>query len=213
MQSEKFEQAAGILEGNNTNEIQETSHAYVLSPQNIRKNSAQYWKSKFMSAQALIEESHEKNLQLDQIPGLLTINKITPKRTETNVRVTQVCGSMEGKHMLQVVKSIREEKSCKVEAKKAKENQKLNDRAAFYKCKEACMCHKSKCEASGLKECSSCHNVLRSICGKVGCGKNGKRPMMIYPSVGRKINARQSVNNENDSEDTKSSSDSSEDEF
>ena len=46
MQSEKFEQAAGILEGNNTSEVQETPHAYVLSPQNIRKNSALYWKSK-----------------------------------------------------------------------------------------------------------------------------------------------------------------------
>ena len=74
------------------------------------------------------------------------------------------------------------------------------------------MCHKSKCEASGLKECSSCHNVLRSIGGKVGCRKNGKRPMMIYPSVGREINVRQSVNKENDSKDSKSSSDSSEDE-
>ena len=61
MQTEKFEQAAGILEGNN-NEVPETPHAYVLSPQNTRKNSALYWKS------------NEKNVQLDQIPGLLTIN-------------------------------------------------------------------------------------------------------------------------------------------
>ena len=44
MQTEKIEQAAGILEGNNTNEVSETPHAYVLSPQNIRKNSALYWK-------------------------------------------------------------------------------------------------------------------------------------------------------------------------
>ena len=157
-----------------------------------------------MSAQDLVEESNEKNVQLDQIPDLLTINKITPKRTETNVRVVQVCESMQGKDMLQVVKSTSEEKSWNVEGKKAKKIQKLNDTAAFYKCKETCMCHKSKCEASGFKECSSCHNVLRSICGKVGCRKNGKRPMMIYPSVGRKINVRQSVNKENDSEDSKS---------
>ena len=89
MQTEKFEQAAGILEGNKTNEVPETPHAYVLSPQNIRKNSALYWKSKFMSAQVLVEESNEKNVHLDQIPGLLTINKITPKRTETNIRVAK----------------------------------------------------------------------------------------------------------------------------
>ena len=108
MQTEKIEQAAGILEGNNNNEVPETPHAYVLSPQNIRKNSALYWKS------------NEKNVQLDQIPGLLIIKKITPKRTETNVWVAQVCGSMQGKDMLEVVKSIRQEKSRNVEAKKAK---------------------------------------------------------------------------------------------
>ena len=96
--------------------------------------------------------------------------------------------------------------------RKQKKNQKLNDRATFHQCMETCMCHKSKCEASGLKQCSSCHNVLRSICGKVGCRENGKRPVMIYPSVGRNINVRQSVKKENDSEDSKSSSDSSEDE-
>ena len=116
---QKFEQAAGIPEGNNTNEVPETPNAYVLSPQNIRKNSALYWKSKFMSAQVVVEESNEKNLQINQIPGLLTINKITPKRRETNVRLTQVCASVQGKDMLQEVKSIRE-KSRNVEAKKAK---------------------------------------------------------------------------------------------
>ena len=72
-----------------------------------------------MLAQVPFEKSNEKNLQLDQIPGLLTINKITPKRIQTNVRVAQVCGSMQGKDMLQVVKSIREEKSRNVEAEKA----------------------------------------------------------------------------------------------
>ncbi|CAB4012717.1 Hypothetical predicted protein [Paramuricea clavata] len=64
MQKDKFEQAEGILDGNHTNEVPATSHAYVLSPQNIWKNSALYWKSKCMSAQAFIEESHERSLQL-----------------------------------------------------------------------------------------------------------------------------------------------------
>ena len=117
---QKFEQAAGIPEGNNTNEVPETLNAYALSPQNIRKNSALYWKSKFMSAQVVVEESNEKNLQINQIPGLLTINKITPKRTETNVGVTQVCASVQGKDMLQEVKLIREKKSRNVKGKKAK---------------------------------------------------------------------------------------------
>ena len=79
MQTEKIEQAASILEGNNTNEVPETPHAYVLSPQNIRKNFALYWKSKFMSAQVLVEESNEKNLQLDQISAFLQSTRLLRK--------------------------------------------------------------------------------------------------------------------------------------
>lgn len=210
MQKDKFHQAAGILEDVHAIEVPATSRTDVLSPKNIRKNSALYWETKFKSAQALIEATREKNLELDQIPGLLTINKITPKKAKSNVRVTQVCGSMEGKDMLQVVKSIKQEKARKVEAQKAKENQKVNDREAFYKCKETCTCHKSKCEASGLKECSSCHNILRSVCGKAACRKNGKRPLMISSAVG-KTNTCKSVNKECDTDDSASSNDNSED--
>ncbi len=80
MQKDKFHQAAGILEENSKPKVEVSSHTDVISPKNIWKNSALYWKTKFMSAQARIEESHESSLQLEQIPGLLTINKITPKK-------------------------------------------------------------------------------------------------------------------------------------
>jgi hypothetical protein len=119
---------------------------------------------------------------------------------------------MEGKNILQVVKLIKEDKAYKVEAQRAKENQKLKDRAAFYKCKKTCTCHKSKCDASGLKECSSCHNILQSICGKAACQKNRKRPIMIYPSAVGSSNACGRVNQENDT-DSESGNDYSEDEF
>ena len=151
-----------------------------------------YWKSKFLSAQSLIEETHERSLQLGHIPGLLTIKKIKAKKTETNIRVTQVCGSMEGKNILQVVKSIKDKKAQKAKAQVEKENQKLKERESFYRCKERCICQKPKCEASGLNECSSCHNIIRSNCGKAACRKNGECPIMINSSA-VVTNARKSL--------------------
>ena len=37
--------------------------------------------------------------------------------------------------------------------------------------------------ASGLKECMSCHNILRSVCTKTSCKQNGERPVMIMAAV------------------------------
>jgi len=99
-----------------------------------------------MAAQALIEDAHEKSINLNEIPGLLTIKKITPKRNEVNTRVTQVCGSMEGKDMLKVVKSIKDQKKKKIQAQKEKEDQKLSEKETFYKCKDRCGCHSIPCE-------------------------------------------------------------------
>ena len=40
------------------------------------------------------------------------------------------------------------------------------DRQAFYKCKFECVCKTVNCAALGLKECTSCANILRSVCSK-----------------------------------------------
>jgi len=135
-----------------------------------------------MAAQALIEDAHEKSINLNEIPGLLTIKKITPKRNEVNTRVTQVCGSIEGKDMLKVVKSIKDQKKKKIQAQKEKEDQKLSEKETFYKCKDRFGCHSIPCEALKLKECPYCHNILRSVCGKLACRNNGERPVMIVCS-------------------------------
>lgn len=108
MQNDKFEQAAGIIQSN-VAAVSSSPIDMICSPKHVRKNTAVYWKAKYMAAQALIEDVHEKSINLNEIPGLLTIKKITPKRNEVNTRVTQVCGSMEGKDMLKVVKSIKDQ--------------------------------------------------------------------------------------------------------
>ena len=38
----------------------------------------------------------EKSISLQEIPNLLPVTKITPKKNKENIRVTQVHGSMEG---------------------------------------------------------------------------------------------------------------------
>ena len=43
---------------------------------------------------------------------------------------------MEGKNMLEVVKSIKDKKTQKEKALVEKENQKLKERESFYRCKE-----------------------------------------------------------------------------
>ena len=51
----------------------------------------------------------EKSISLKEIPNLLPVTKITPKKNKENIRVTQVHGSMEGKKILEKVSAIKDE--------------------------------------------------------------------------------------------------------
>ena len=48
----------------------------------------------------------EKSISLQEIPNLLPVTKITPKKNKENICVTQVHGSMEGKKILEKVSAI-----------------------------------------------------------------------------------------------------------
>ena len=54
----------------------------------------------------------------DDIPGLLTVQKKKRPNPSKPVRVTQVCGSMEGQNVLEKVLLAQEEKKEKEEKKK-----------------------------------------------------------------------------------------------
>lgn len=69
-----------------------------------------YWKEKFEMAQQTIRDCEEKSIQLENIPGLLTIQKMKPKQASKFTRVTQVHGSMKGKEVVGKVKRINEAK-------------------------------------------------------------------------------------------------------
>ena len=136
------------------------------SPKHLRKGLAMYWKAKFEMAQQLIHNCNEKSLQLEEIPGLLTVQKVKPKQlTKSSTRVIQVPhGSMEAKDVINLVKSIKEQKEQNVKSKEIQIKKKEKDKDDFYRCKSKCICKEDRCLATGLKECPSCHSILRSVC-------------------------------------------------
>ena len=99
MQQEKFFQAENLMD------IEKSAHSPVpsssspapssptlspASPKHLRKESAMYWKAKSEVAQQLIHDCNEKSLRLEEIPGLLTVQKVKPKQlTKSSTRVTQ----------------------------------------------------------------------------------------------------------------------------
>ena len=134
-------------------------------------------------ARQTIRDCDVKSIRLENIPGLLTIQKIKPKQASKSTRVTQVHGSMEGKEVIKVVKRINEDKQKTLQLKQDEMKAKEKEKEDFYRCKRKCVCKEHKCPATDLKECPSCHSILRSICSKACCKINGKKPEMILPAA------------------------------
>ena len=134
-------------------------------------------------SQSFIEESYEKSLNLAEVPGLLSVNRVKPKevnQTKTT-RVTNVHGSMEAQDVLSKVASLEGEKQKKICDSEEKEKHKLQEKELFYRCKLQCSCVK-ECLAKSLKECSQCHSILKSVCSKMACRIDNKKPAMILPA-------------------------------
>ena len=74
----------------------------------------------------------------------------------------------------------------------------------FYCCKTNRVCGEAPYAAKGVKMCSKCHNILRSICSKVTCrDENGKKPNMVKPACenGEILNEVAKVDSEGDERD------------
>ena len=188
MQQEKFFQAENLMD------IEKSAHSPVpssswpapssstlspASPKHLRKGSAMYWEAKLEVAQQLIYDCNEKSLRLEEIPGLLTVQKVKPKQLTKSS--TQVHGSMEAKDVINLVKSIKEQKEQKVKSKEIQTEKKEKGKEDFYRCKNKCVCKEDRCLATGLKECPSCHSILRSVYSKARCKVDGKKPKMLLP--------------------------------
>jgi len=116
-----------------------------------RFGSVGYWKFLYEQSQNVIQESYEKSMKIDEIPGLLTYRKVKPKEIlKTNTRITNVHGSMEAQDFLKKVEVIEEEKTKKEQGKI--ENQARKE--SFYRCKTKCACKEDQCAAKNLKRMS-----------------------------------------------------------
>ena len=181
MQQNKFLQAAICIEGESSGESSGAS-SLPTSPAH-RKGSAACWKAKFNQSQELIQNLNEKSISLEEVPGLMTIEKVKLKLSKTTRRVTQVHGSMQGKEVLKMVESIKKKKDEEQKIKEDKIQKQENERRLFHLCKLRCVCQQGKCAALGLKECPHCHSILRSVCSNAACVQDGKKPVMIMPDA------------------------------
>ena len=79
------------------------------------------------------------------------------------IRVTQVCGSMTGKRLLDTVKDIQLRAQEKQKKQQEAKNKKVKDIEAFLlRCKEKCTCTTEECYAKNLKL------PILSQCNEVG---------------------------------------------
>ena len=162
MQQDKFRRAEALLEPT-VSSPPSSSHSTVVlsSPVGVRKGTSGYYLHKLNESLDLIDKLQSTSVTPDEIPGLLSIRKIAPKKTKAK-RVTQVCGSMRANEMLAKVQEIKAQEKEKEEKRKINA-QKEDLKITFIHCKDMCVCEgKNKCAAAGLKMCEVCNNVLRS---------------------------------------------------
>ena len=96
--------------------------------------------------------------------GVLKVNKIKPRETRKPVRLTQVCGSMDGKNVCELLQ-VRQHEKIKRETKKKNQIEKKEDeKEKFLRCKVKCNCESMKCVVLGLKFCPSYYDVMQSVC-------------------------------------------------
>ncbi|XP_047127882.1 uncharacterized protein LOC124808783 [Hydra vulgaris] len=199
MQQDKFARAALFIGTPKGVTLSTTIHGrYTINSPYKRKNSAQYWKKKFERLQELIQELSEKSIQLEEIPGLLTVQKVKPKISKLTTRVTQVHGSMKGKNVLDLVKVIQDNKNQEIKDKEERRWNKEKQKEAFLRCKNECNCGESVYHAIKLQQCSSCHNVQRSVCGKLSCKVDGKKPMFLAAAATNNLLKRKVIEHESD---------------
>ena len=174
MQQDKFETAARLMTPPVSESLQTSA---IESPQDLRKGSAAYWKSKYES---LKDANSPNEINIEEVPGFMPINIVKPKKDQEKLtRATLVHGSLHGTEILKIVKEIKQKKVDAEEKKEKKKEDQLNLIERFIRCKDQCVCLQVPCMAAGLKRCTICHNVLKSNCTKSSCrGESGEKPKM-----------------------------------
>ena len=80
------------------------------------------------------------------------------------MKITQICGPMEGKDVVNTADALKKKKEKQAQAKEAKIEKKRERKGDVLQMQRKSVCGNSKCNAIGLKECPKCHDVLHSVC-------------------------------------------------
>ena len=114
MHQDKFHLAEQCLDqtpvSSNNEQLVSSGVESIESPEKFRKFSSLAIGNKFNQAIAIINELHKKSIVLSEISNFLTVQKVKPKLSKENVRVTQQYGSMKANKMIEAVKEIKEKK-------------------------------------------------------------------------------------------------------
>ena len=181
MQKEKFKAAEALLSNSldNDNGKDPSPTPGTKRRRGCTKASLE---EELEKAKMRIEELEKQPITPDEIDGFFHFEKVRPVKTK-NVRVTQVHGSLDGSQVLEMREKIEAEKKEKQTRKEMSMIEKETRAELFIKCRESCVCSKDLCNASGLKQCSSCKDVIKSHCSKAKCKKtDGTKPDMLIPA-------------------------------
>ena len=83
MQQDQFPSAERIIEAEQAprpSSLPSTDSIIVSSLKYVRKDSALYWKMKYEIMQEIVHETNKKAINLNEILGLLPINKVKPNK-------------------------------------------------------------------------------------------------------------------------------------
>ena len=102
--------------------------------------------------------------------------------------MTQICGSLTAQNVIEKACEIKEKKNAAEMKKGEKMASKRQQLENFLRCKDVCVCQEAKCVASGFKQCTSCHAVMKSNCSKMKCKSNdGQKPTMELVDYDKKV--------------------------
>ena len=124
MQKDKFAREEAVTQLTPT---KSSDNVKVESPLNVWHGSKEYWWQKCEYYKAKCNELIKTPISPDDIPGLLTVQKKKRPNPFKPVRVTQVCGSMEGQNVLEKHLLVQGKKKEKEEKKKKEDMRKNNN--------------------------------------------------------------------------------------
>ena len=193
MQQSKFQLAEELIQNSQPSASTPNNSLLIVSPKCVQSGPHEYYKQKFENAMELIQNMSDEAINLE-VAGVIKLNKIKPRETRKPVCLTQVCGSMEGKSVCDLLQVLQHQKMESEIKKKNQIEKKENQKEKLLRCKVKCTCESMKSVVSGLKQCPSCHDVMQSVCSKAACkDESGGKPKMILVKFDEEVKTRKGL--------------------